>query len=82
VPVCRVTEQPDIARNPFRHPTIIDLGKLFTAARLIFPDSLKAVRNVSDALFREIQINLIASVKRVALSDAELQSVNPILREI
>jgi hypothetical protein len=80
--VCRITERPDATRNPFRHPTVIDLDKLFTAARLIFPDSLKAARNVSNTLFEEIQANLTASVEHVALSDVELQSINPILREI
>jgi hypothetical protein len=75
-PVCRIIEQPDVARNPFQHPTVIDLDKLFTATRSLFPDNLKTARGVSEALFMEIQAKLGAAIMRIALSDAELQAVN------
>jgi hypothetical protein len=76
VPMRRIIEQPDAARNPFRHPTVIDLDKLFTATRSLFPDNLKTARGVSDALFMEIQAKLGVAILRIALSDAELQAVN------
>lgn len=78
-PVHRIVEQPDINRNPFRHPTVIDLDKRFSATRSLFPDQLKAVRGISDALLTEIQGNICDTVERVALSDAELKAINPAL---
>jgi hypothetical protein len=76
-PVRRITEPPDMTRNPFRHPTVIDLDKIFTATRSLFPDSLKTTQGVCDALFAEIRLNLRTDTVRVALTDAELRSVNP-----
>jgi hypothetical protein len=73
----RIVEQPDVTRNPFRHPTVIDLDKLFVATRSLFSDNLKTEQGVSDALFVDIQANLSTVIARVALSDAELQAVNP-----
>ncbi|MCL2088226.1 MAG: hypothetical protein FWH14_01965 [Oscillospiraceae bacterium] len=75
-PVCRIVEQPDLSRNPFRHPTVIDLDKLFVATRSLFPDQLKAARDVCDALFSEIQTKLGEYVERITFLDAELQAVN------
>jgi len=75
-PVCRIVEPPDTTRNPFRHPTVIDLDKLFVATRSLFQDDLKATQGISDVLFSDIIANLSASIIRIALSDADLQAVN------
>lgn len=75
-PVCRIIEQPDIARNPFRHPTIIDLDKVFVATRSLFQDNLKTAQGVSDTLLSDIQANVDFNVARIALTNAELQAVN------
>jgi len=74
--VCRIIEQPDIARNPFRHPTIIDLDKVFVATRSLFQDNLKTAQGVSDTLLSDIQANVDFNVARIALTNAELQAVN------
>jgi hypothetical protein len=72
----RIVEPPDAARNPFRHPTIIDLDKLFVARRLLFQDNLKAVRGVCDALFVEIQNDLGINAGQVFLSGADIKALN------
>lgn len=78
-PIHRIVEQPDASRNPFRHPTVIDLDKLFVATQSLFPDQLKATRGVSDTLFSTIQNEIDDTVKKVPLSDAELKATNPAL---
>lgn len=78
-PIHRIVEQPDISRNPFRHPTIIDLDKIFVATQSLFPDRLKAIRGISDTLFSTILNKVNNTVVRVALSDAELKAANPAL---
>lgn len=78
-PLHRVVEQSDINRNPFQHPTVIDLDKLFIAVRSLFPDSLKTARGISDALLTVIRENIDDTVESVALTDAELKAVNSAL---
>ena len=79
LPVRRIVEQPDPNRSPFRHPTVIDLDKLFSATRSLFPDRLKAAQGIGDDLFALIQNNVEEAIERVTLSDAELRAVNPAL---
>ena len=75
-PVCRIVEQPNNTRNPFRHPTIIDLDKLFIAMRTLLPDSLITTQGVCDALLVEIKTKINATVERITLTEAGLQTVN------
>ncbi len=79
MPVHRIVEQPDSSRNPFQHPTVIDLDKCFSATRSLFPNQLKAARGISDALLTEIRDNICETAERVTLSNAELKAVNPAL---
>jgi hypothetical protein len=79
-PVCRIVEPADASRNPFLHPTVIDLDKLFIATRSLFPDNLKTAKGVCDALFAKIQANITAiAIMRVSLSDTDLQVLNHVL---
>jgi len=75
-PVRRIVEQPDKSRNPFRHPTVIDLDKLFVVTRPLLSNALKTAQGVNDDLFMEIKAKIIGSIARVALTDAELKAVN------
>ncbi len=79
-PLHRIVEQPDISRNPFQHPTVIDLDKLFSATRSLFPDRLKTAKGISDALLTTIQENISNTVENVTLSDAELKTINSALQ--
>lgn len=80
LPVNRLTEQPNISRNPFQHPTVIDLDKLFSATHALLPESLKAPRGISDAVLTAIKENIPEAVKIVNLSDSELKSINSVIR--
>lgn len=49
-------EEPDLARNPFTRPTLIDLDKVFMLDNTVIPTSYLARRrrNVSEELYEEI----------------------------
>lgn len=79
LPINRIVEQPNTNANPFCHPTVIDLDKVFTSTQLSFPDSLKTVQGINDALFLRIQNLISEETERIALSCDELRAVNPIL---
>lgn len=79
MPLKRVVEQPNSNRNPFRHPTVIDLDKRFSATRSLFPDQLKASRGISDALLMEIRDKILDATECVELSDDELKAINLVL---
>lgn len=79
LPINRIIEQPNSNENPFRHPTVIDLDKVFTSTQLSFPDSLKTARGISDTLFLRIQACISQDIKSVALSHDELRTLNPMI---
>lgn len=78
-PIHRIIEQSNTRCNPFRHPTVIDLDKIFIAKRLLFPDTLKTECGINDALFARIQNNISTTIKRISLLDSELKAINPVL---
>lgn len=78
-PICRIIEQPSTGRNPFCHPTVIDLDKCFSATPSLFPDQLKTPTGICDELLEEIQNNISDTVDKIVLSDTELKSINPVL---
>ena len=49
-------EEPDLARNPFTRPTLIDLDKVFMLDNTVIPTSYLARRrrNVSEELYEEV----------------------------
>jgi len=73
-----IIESPDINRNPFSHPTMIDCDKLFVTNVLI-PRSLltKARPDVCEELYSEIVKKLTANLpSRHKFSKEEFEELN------
>ena len=75
-PERRIIERPDVTRNPFRHPTIIDLDKVFVVSHALLPDSLKAAKGINDTLYLDICNNVDPAISRIFLPDDDLRSMN------
>ncbi|MDR1558558.1 MAG: hypothetical protein LBS84_02460 [Clostridiales bacterium] len=72
----RIVEAPDKSRNPFIHPTLIDLDKLFVIDCRVLNDSVKSRIGVNDALLSDITA-LIAFTPKIRLSVEGLKLLNP-----
>ena len=75
-PTHRIIEHPDPLSNPFKHPTVIDLDKIFVVTHSLIHDKLKASRGVGDAIYDQIIKNLSPTAPRITFSDADLRTVN------
>ncbi|VQL41918.1 Uncharacterised protein [Streptococcus pneumoniae] len=71
-------EEPDLARNPFTRPTLIDLDKVFMLDNTVIPTSYLARRrrNVSEELYEEILDHLVQP-RLISLNKSEFMQLNP-----
>lgn len=71
-------EEPDLARNPFTRPTLIDLDKVFMLDNTVIPTSYLARRrrNVSEELYEEI-LDYLVQPRLISLNKSEFMQLNP-----
>ena len=78
-------EEPDIARNPFKHTTRIDCEKVFITTGVDYDERLRtSLRpDISEALYENIREKLLySSPQEIELEESELMLLNWQIRRI
>lgn len=76
-PFNRLVEAPDVARNPFQRPTLIDLDKLFVIDLYAFTSKTRFINPISQPLYDDIQKKMnFENMKQVRFSEQEIRMMN------